>query len=131
MSIVALTFSWLSKKTQPQERSTAYEHALREKSRIIRQTEMENMNVGKKKNRSKFTRNTICAAWNWDIRHTDLQTFREALAVLQRQVEELDEMRLAHYQEVMEHEEEVWDIVQGKVRSAYGKSNVKFVKKPL
>ena len=38
--------------------------------------------------------------------------------MLQRQVEELDEMRLAHYQEVMEHEEEVWDIVQGKVRSA-------------
>jgi len=45
----------------------------------------------------------------------DLQSFREALTVLQRQVDELDELKAQHYQEVMEHEEEVWDVVQGKV----------------
>ena len=45
----------------------------------------------------------------------DLQTFREALAVLQRQVDDLDELKARHYQEIVEHEEEVWDFVQGKV----------------
>ncbi|THH11538.1 hypothetical protein EW145_g595 [Phellinidium pouzarii] len=78
------------------DRSVTYEKALRERSRIIRQTEMENMNLGRKKNRN-------------------LQSFREALAVLQRQVEELDGLRVSHYQEILEHEEEVWDSVQGKV----------------
>ncbi|KAL0580767.1 hypothetical protein V5O48_001232 [Marasmius crinis-equi] len=75
------------------ERSTSYERALREKSEIIHQTEQGNMN--------KKARN--------------LQSFREALAVLQRQVDELDELKAAHYQEIIEHEEEVWDVVQGKV----------------
>ena len=46
----------------------------------------------------------------------DLQNFREALAVLQRQVEELDELRVSHYQEILDHEEEVWDFVQGEVK---------------
>jgi hypothetical protein len=46
----------------------------------------------------------------------DLQSFREALAVLQRQVDGLDDLKAQHYQEIMEHEEEVWDVVQGKVR---------------
>ena len=46
----------------------------------------------------------------------DLQSFREALQVLQRQVDDLDELKAHHYQEIMEHEEEVWDFVQGKVR---------------
>ena len=46
---------------------------------------------------------------------TDLQSFREALQVLQRQVDDLDELKAAHYQDIMEHEEEVWDFVQGKV----------------
>ena len=36
------------------ERSIRYEKVLREKSRIIRQTEMENMNLGRKKNRSEL-----------------------------------------------------------------------------
>ncbi|CDO74019.1 hypothetical protein BN946_scf185043.g68 [Trametes cinnabarina] len=80
-------------RTVVNERSNAYERALREKSRIIRQTEMGNM---KQKGRN-------------------LQTFREALAVLQRQVDELDELKARHYQEIVEHEEEVWDFVQGKI----------------
>lgn len=46
---------------------------------------------------------------------SDLQTFRAALAVLQRQVDELDDLKSQHYQEIVEHEEEVWDAVQGKV----------------
>jgi hypothetical protein len=46
---------------------------------------------------------------------SDLQSFREALNVLQRQVDELDEMKAQHYQEIMEHEEEVYDVVQAKV----------------
>ncbi|KAF8826535.1 hypothetical protein HHX47_DHR5000165 [Lentinula edodes] len=74
------------------ERSLSYERALKEKSEIIRHTEKRNMN-GKERN---------------------LQSFREALAVLQRQVDELDELKAEHYAEIVEHEEEVWDVVQGK-----------------
>ena len=36
--------------------------------------------------------------------------------MLQRQVDDLDELKAHHYQEIMEHEEEIWDFVQGKVR---------------
>lgn len=36
--------------------------------------------------------------------------------MLQRQVDDLDELKAHHYQEIMEHEEEIWDVVQGKVR---------------
>ncbi|KAK7695639.1 hypothetical protein QCA50_000275 [Cerrena zonata] len=80
-------------KTIVTERSNAYERVLREKSNLIRQTEMGNL---RKKNRN-------------------LQSFREALQVLQQQVEDLDELKVSHYQEIVEHEEEVWDVVQGKV----------------
>lgn len=45
----------------------------------------------------------------------DLQSFREALVILQRQVDDLDELKAQHYQDIMEHEEEVWDVVQEKV----------------
>lgn len=45
----------------------------------------------------------------------DLQSFREALQVLQRQVDDLDELKAHYYQEIMEHEDGVWDFVQGKV----------------
>ncbi|KZT72638.1 hypothetical protein DAEQUDRAFT_663760 [Daedalea quercina L-15889] len=80
-------------RTVVTERSNTYERALREKSNIIRETEMGNL---KKKGRN-------------------LQSFREALAVLQRQVDELDELKVQHYEEIIDHEEEVWDFVQGKV----------------
>lgn len=33
---------------------------------------------------------------------------------MQRQVDELDDLKAQHYQEIIEHEEEVWDVVQGK-----------------
>jgi hypothetical protein len=45
----------------------------------------------------------------------DLQSFREALSVLQQQVDDLDELKVNHYQEIVEHEEQVWDSVQSKV----------------
>jgi len=44
--------------------------------------------------------------------------------VLQRQVDELDEMKAQHYQEILEHEEEVWDVVQAKVRSVIKSLNL-------
>ncbi|KAJ7179339.1 hypothetical protein C8R46DRAFT_636905 [Mycena filopes] len=75
------------------ERSASYEKALKEKSQIIRDTEMKSMNR----------------------KERNLQSFREALGVLQRQVDELDDLKAAHYQEIVEHEEEVWDVVQGKI----------------
>ncbi|KIK65494.1 hypothetical protein GYMLUDRAFT_56198 [Collybiopsis luxurians FD-317 M1] len=75
------------------ERSAAYERALKEKSEIIRQTEKRNMNR----------------------KERNLQTFRDALAILQRQVDELDQLKAEHYAEIVEHEEEVWDVVQAKV----------------
>ncbi|KAF9646973.1 hypothetical protein BDM02DRAFT_3156368 [Thelephora ganbajun] len=80
-------------KTVVAERSSSYERALKEKSHIIRQTELNNMNK----------------------RSRNLQSFREALQVLQRQVDDLDELKARHYQEIMEHEEEIWDFAQGKI----------------
>lgn len=50
-----------------------------------------------------------------NIPSQDLQSFREALQVLQRQVDDLDELKAHHYEEIMDHEEEIWDFVQGKV----------------
>lgn len=35
--------------------------------------------------------------------------------MLQRQVDDLDELKAHYYQEIMEHEDGVWDFVQGKV----------------
>ncbi|KAI6047126.1 hypothetical protein EDC04DRAFT_2556514 [Pisolithus marmoratus] len=80
-------------RTIVNERSVSYEKALREKSNIIRQTEMSNLNR----------------------KQRNLQSFREALTVLQQQVNELDALKGQHYQEITEHEEEVWDVVQAKV----------------
>lgn len=53
-----------------------------------------------------------------DDRGPDLQSFRQALVVLQRQVDELDELKARHYEEILEHEEEVWDVVQGKASAS-------------
>jgi len=97
-----------------QDRSAAYEKALKEKSRIIRETELRNMN---KRERSEYYKlylsvdTTTCAL--------DLQSFRDALTVLQRQVDELDELKSNHYQEIIEHESEVWNVVSGKVCSLH------------
>ncbi|KAG8693653.1 hypothetical protein FRC09_010368, partial [Ceratobasidium sp. 395] len=77
-------------------RSTEYEHALTEKSRLIRKTEADNMRVGRKKLR-------------------DLNSFRTALATLQAQVNDLDKLKSEYYQQVLEHEQNIWDGVLGNV----------------
>jgi hypothetical protein len=58
------------------------------------------------------------------VHFADLQSFREALAAMQRQVDELDELKSQHYQEILHHEEEVWDTVQGKVSITPEQCNV-------
>jgi dTDP-4-dehydrorhamnose 3,5-epimerase-like enzyme len=45
----------------------------------------------------------------------NLQSFRENLAMLQKHVDELDVLKASHYAEIVEHEEKVWTVVQGKV----------------
>jgi hypothetical protein len=72
---------------------------------------MRNMN---RKERSKPAYGVLGSRAH-NISPADLQSFREALGVLQRQVEDLDQLKARHYAEIMEHEEEVWDVVQGKV----------------
>jgi len=96
------------------ERSQSYERALREKSQVIRDTEMRSMS---RKERSTLATYPQCF-WYPDIPNLspDLQSFREALAVLQHQVDDLDELKASHYQEIVEHEEEIWNVVQSKVR---------------
>lgn len=58
------------------------------------------------------------------VSFADLQSFREALVVLQRQVDELDDLKSSHYQEIVEHEEEVWNVVQSKVSPSIQTVNV-------
>ncbi|QRV76424.1 hypothetical protein RhiJN_04439 [Ceratobasidium sp. AG-Ba] len=77
-------------------RSNDYERALTEKSRLIRKTEADNMRVGRKKLR-------------------DLNSFRAALAALQAQVNDLDKLKSDYYQQVLEHEQNVWNGVLGHV----------------
>ncbi|KAG6890944.1 hypothetical protein C0995_000901 [Termitomyces sp. Mi166 len=79
-------------RTIVKDRSGSYERAVKEKSQAIREIEQRSMNR----------------------KERNLQTFREALLVLQRQVDELDHMKESHYREIVEHEEQVWDVVQAK-----------------
>ncbi|KAL1410327.1 hypothetical protein Q8F55_004334 [Vanrija albida] len=78
------------------DRLAAYEKALHQQSDKIRRTEAENMKIGRRRKR-------------------DLNQFRQALADLQRQVDELDAIKLNYHEEVLESEEEAWDTVLGKV----------------
>ncbi|WWC97005.1 hypothetical protein V866_003882 [Kwoniella sp. B9012] len=75
------------------DRLVAYEKALHEQSSKIRKTEAEN---GRRRKR-------------------DLQQLRQALAEMQRQVDELDSMKAAYHEEVLEGEDEIWDTVLNKV----------------
>ncbi|CCO27287.1 Protein IVY1 AltName: Full=Interaction with VPS33 and YPT7 protein 1 [Rhizoctonia solani AG-1 IB] len=83
-------------KASTAERTAEYERALTEKSRLIRKTEADNMRVGRKKLR-------------------DLNSFRAALASLQAQVNDLDKLKSDYYQQVLEHEQQIWDGVLGNV----------------
>ena len=73
---------------------------------------MQNMN---KKQRSALYMSRTPVSVRLFFLSLDLQSFRAALHILQQQVDDLDELKARHYQEIMEHEEEVWDVVQGKV----------------
>ncbi|ELU43162.1 hypothetical protein AG1IA_02802 [Rhizoctonia solani AG-1 IA] len=66
------------------ERTAEYERASTEKSRLIQKTEADNMRV-------------------------DLNSFRAALASLQAQVNDLDKLKSDYYQQVLEHEQQIWD----------------------
>ncbi|KIR96384.1 hypothetical protein L804_06219 [Cryptococcus deuterogattii 2001/935-1] len=78
------------------DRLAAYEKALHEQSQKIRKTEAENLKIGRRRKR-------------------DLQQFRQALGELQKQVDELDSIKAAYHEEVLESEEEVWETVLGRV----------------
>ncbi|RSH94613.1 hypothetical protein EHS25_004417 [Saitozyma podzolica] len=78
------------------DRLAAYEKNLHDQSGRIRKTEAENLKVARRRKR-------------------DLQSFRAALAELQRQVDELDAIKAAYHEEVLEGEDEIWDTVLGKV----------------
>ncbi|ORX33655.1 hypothetical protein BD324DRAFT_209742 [Kockovaella imperatae] len=78
------------------DRLIGYEKSLHEQSAKIRKTEAENHKVGRRKKR-------------------DLQQFRQALAELQKQVDELDAIKAGYHEEVLEGEDEVWDKILGKV----------------
>ncbi|KAK8861534.1 hypothetical protein IAR55_002356 [Kwoniella newhampshirensis] len=78
------------------DRLASYEKSLHEQSQRIRKTESENLKGGRRRKR-------------------DLQQFRQALAELQRQVDELDALKASYHEEVLEGEDEVWDTVLHKV----------------
>ncbi|KLT46010.1 hypothetical protein CC85DRAFT_90983 [Cutaneotrichosporon oleaginosum] len=83
-------------KMMTAERLASYEKALHSQSDKIRRTEAENMKIGRRRKR-------------------DLNQFRAALADLQRQVDELDGIKLAYHEEVLDAEEETWETVLSKV----------------
>lgn len=70
------------------DRLASYEKRLSEQSAKIRKTEHENLRTGRRRKR-------------------DLDGFRAALAELQRQVEELDGVKMGYHEEVLEGEDEV------------------------
>lgn len=49
------------------------------------------------------------------VLYLDLHSFRQALSTLQAELDELDRLKVVHYQQVLDHEQEVWDVVAGKV----------------
>ncbi|SCV72142.1 BQ2448_4836 [Microbotryum intermedium] len=77
-------------------RHSEYEALLAEKTAAIRQTEMENMKQGRKKNR-------------------DLAQFRKALERLQEQVMQVEVCKRSYYSEVLDHETETWYSISGKI----------------
>ncbi|GAA6016708.1 hypothetical protein JCM11491_000214 [Sporobolomyces phaffii] len=77
-------------------RHAEYEALLSDKTAKIRQTEAENLKLGKKKAR-------------------DLNYFRQALAKLTEQVAEVDVCKRSYYSEVLASETEMWSQIDHKV----------------
>jgi hypothetical protein len=84
------------------ERQLLHEKQILEKSRILKETETKNMKLGSSKRKGEQGR--------------DLNSFRRALAELQRQVDDLDELKADYYHEVLDAEQEMWEFIQSKVR---------------
>lgn len=95
------------------ERLATYEKAMTEQSNKIRKTEAENLKHGRRKKRGMLNLLGLeCIETDPQI---DLQSFRTALAELQRQVNELDSLKLHYHEEVLDGEDEIWDTVLQKV----------------
>lgn len=106
-----------SYKAAVADRSAAYERTLLERSRIIRQTEKENLNTGRRRTRGMSCSPAHMSSCGLNRRYfyTDLNSFRQALSILQSQVDDLDRLKSEYYESVLTHEEQVWDSVLGKV----------------
>jgi hypothetical protein len=101
-------------KLRVAERQAQYEKATQAKAKLIRETESRNVKLGKKKLRgsslSLYSKRIL-----WTMRRTDLSSFRRALAELQAHVNDLDNLKIEHYSEVYEYEQEMWDLIASKV----------------
>lgn len=90
-------------KLETADRLVMYEKALTEQSARIRKTESENLKNARRRKRGQRTL-TVCRRKELMI---DLTSFRQALADLQRQVDELDGIKAGYHEEVLEGEDEV------------------------
>ena len=86
------------------DRLAGYEKSLHEQSARIRQTEAENHKVGRRRKRGLVPFRCYGVS---SLEILDLQSFRQALAELQRQVDELDALKAGYHEEVLEGEDEV------------------------
>lgn len=77
--------------------------------------EAENLYFGKNKQRGIFTYRSVHYCIFYHVTPIDLRSFRQALSTLQAELDDLDRLKVAHYQQVLDHEQEVWDVVSGKV----------------
>ena len=97
-----------------QDRQLTYEKETGAKSKMIRDTEAENMRAGRKKQRG--TRRSFngpqCTLLTCQ---TDLASFRRALLSLQSQVDDLDRIKADYYHEVFAGEQETWAMLSNKV----------------
>ncbi|WVO15372.1 hypothetical protein L204_103029 [Cryptococcus depauperatus] len=78
------------------DRLATYENSLHDQSQKIQKTEAENVKIGRGRKR-------------------DLQQFRQALTELQKQVDELDALKASYHEEVLEGEDELWEIILGRI----------------
>ncbi len=91
------------------ERQVLHEKQILEKSKLLKETEAQNMRLGNPRRKGDPGR--------------DLNSFRRALAELQRQVDDLDQLKGDYYHEVLDAEQDNWEFIQSKVsRSEPGES---------
>jgi len=95
-------------KLETSERLVMYEKALTEQSARIRKTESENLKNARRRKRGESAFGGV----EFELM-LDLTSFRQALADLQRQVDELDGIKAGYHEEVLEGEDEVSSMVPG------------------